>query len=148
MVRGKGQKTLADKMVVVGDAEVPNGGFGGIVGKLVEVQGENMPGNEDAPMVTVTGEVKDGWYTVDIEREIRTSIPTVDSGAAVSGLGSILFSMPTDGFLFTGPLPPLRPPPLGISVVTSLVKFGVFLTLLYEAMNSSSCLLYSAAATV
>ena len=58
--------------------------FGGIIGKLVQVQGENMPENEDAPMVTVTGEVN------DIEGEIRTCIPTVHSGAAVSGLSSIL----------------------------------------------------------
>ena len=89
--------------------------LGSITGRLV---GEKTPGNEDAPMVTVTGALNDGWYTVYIEGGICTSIPTVDSDAAVRGLSSILFSMPTDGFL-TGPLLPLRPLPLGIFAVAS-----------------------------
>ena len=98
-----------------------------------------MPENENTP--TVTGEVNDGWYTTDIEGEIPTFIPTVHSGAAVSGLSLILFS---DGFLFAGPLLPLCPISLGISVVASLVQFGVFLTL----RGNEFVQLYSAAATV
>lgn len=54
-------KTLVDKVsgkVMLKDQNPP---IGGIAGKLVEVPGENTPGNEvGPPMVTVTGALNDG----------------------------------------------------------------------------------------
>ena len=60
---------------------------------------------------------------------------------------SILLSIGTEGLLLVGALLPFRPLPLGASAVANLVILGIFFIAPYDAINASSCLLCSAAAT-